>query len=57
MSSQPPAPVTPPPQQAPKLANPEPLQQPIDPERRGTTHQSPPATPPGEHEHPRQENA
>jgi len=55
MPTQAPAPVTPPPEQPPKPVNPEPLQHPVDPERRGTTHQAPPATPPGEQEHPKQD--
>jgi len=54
MSAAPRPPVTPPLHQPPKPGNPEPLQQPEDPERRGGTHQSPPATPPDEQEHPAQ---
>jgi hypothetical protein len=44
-------PVTPPDEQAPKPVNPEPLQQPVDPEKRGT-HPQPQPHPPHEGEHP-----
>jgi len=39
----------PPATEAPKPVNPEPLQPPIDPEKRGARHPSP-----GEHEHPKE---
>lgn len=47
-------PVSPPDEQAPKPVNPEPLQQPVDPEKRGTHTHPPPAHPPHhESEHPK----
>jgi hypothetical protein len=52
-----PSPVTPPDGQPPKPQNPEPLQQPVDPERRGTHTPPPPSHGDEEtHEHPKEKS-
>lgn len=48
-----PTPVTPPDEQTPKPDNPEPLQQPIDPEKRGTHPPHPTHVPQHESDHPK----
>jgi hypothetical protein len=56
-----PAPIAQPEEQPPKPLNPEPMQEPVDPEKRGTHHHPPVPShthqPQPEHEHPAQPGA